>query len=105
MKCWGVGAVLSFVAIASALLAHTVFQILGLVLGLPLYLVTYAIARRPSGYSNFVLLFFVGSLFYSVISISLAVLDRELMRGRMMEVQPPERLYIHERRRASEEAR
>ncbi len=70
LKCWGIGAVISLIAVASTVFGvHTPLEWIGILLGLPLFMITAEVTKGGGGNIDYALMVLFGSLFYGVIRI------------------------------------
>ena len=78
LKCWGIGAAISTLAVASTVIGvHTPLAIVGFVFGLPLFVATAAVMRGEPGNGDYVVMVFVGSLLYGfVLYLALLIVQR-----------------------------
>jgi hypothetical protein len=69
LKCWGVGAAISLVAVGCTVFGvHTPLELIGILFGLPLFIVTAEITKGGGGNLDYALMILFGSVFYGVIS-------------------------------------
>jgi hypothetical protein len=69
LKCWGIGAAISLVAVGCTVFGvHTPLELIGILFGLPLFIVTAEIAKGGGGDSDYALMIVIGSVFYGIIS-------------------------------------
>ena len=81
LKFWGIGVVISLIAVASTVLGvHTPFEVVGFVLGLPMFIVTAEITKGRESNLDYALMIFLGSLFYGAISYLISLVVRRVRR-------------------------
>jgi hypothetical protein len=78
-KCWGIGAGISLVAVASTVFGvHTPVQVVGMILGLPLFIIALAFTRGHGGSADYALMIVFGSLLYGFLSYLVLLVVRRV---------------------------
>ena len=69
LKCWGIGAVLSLIAVASTVIGtHTPLELIAITLGLPLFIITSAITNGHNATVDYAVMVVIGSVFYGFLA-------------------------------------
>ena len=69
LKCWGIGTAISLVAVGCTVFGvHTPLELIGILFGLPLYILTAEVTKGHGGDTDYALMIFFGSIFYGIVS-------------------------------------
>jgi len=83
LKCWGIGAFLSVIAVASTVFGtHTPLELIAIFLGLPLFIITSAITSGHNATADYALMIVLGSFFYGLLAYLASAVLRKLRSGK-----------------------